>query len=692
MELALIFVLELCGLVLGLALARVAFASTPDLAVRRVLSALERATRAFLARALARVASAAALLSALVLSLGFASAQGHAAVMSVSGLSLGAALASLAGLGAGWLGSRTAMAVIVGAGGRFDWAVGAAFRGAGATAIFAQALAVAGALALLGGGYWLGHAPGVPAGELSASAVLGLPGYALGSCLAALVLHRTAGAYAAAARGGVLRGVLLDAEVARHETKNPALVSSLVGERLEHATAVARLFATSALAAVAAVELAIGLQAKGALETRVIAFPLLLWAFGLVANGAGLLVARSLEAQGASPALARGQLTAGTVLLVGMLGGGAWLFPDSWTWLAGAGAAGSLAGAFAPYGMVRAFARRRGPMREALDGLGVGAGWAQASAFGFGLAHAAFGLAVLALAGVAAERLGGASGIPGGEQLALMLAAFGALAWSPYALAVEAGSGVAETARGVAALAGADAEAQSRIQRLADSSQVASAVARAHLGLADGLAVLAAALALTTASIQSPLGALVWALGVLGVVLVIAAAGLALTRFTRGAREVAVEVERQLGGSGLNGPPEARSPSYRSCEELAGRVALSGAGSEVGSLLAGPVLLGIATRLVYRGSGPRLAAEALATLVAGAAVTALGVALAVDGARAVLAGARRANRPDGDQRAHAAAVTGSALAEILGSAAGPAACTAALLTASLALLLRIFLP
>ena len=106
----------------------------------------------------------------------------------------------------------------------------------------------------------------------------------------------------------------------------------------------------------------------------------------------------------------------------------------------------------------------------------------------------------------------------------------------------------------------------------------------------------------------------------------------------------------------------------------------------------GPVVLGIALKVVYRESGPRLAAEALATFVAGAAVTALGVALTVDGTRAVLAGARRANRPEGDPATYAASATGDALAEILGSAAGPAACSLALVAAAIALFVKAILP
>ena len=102
----------------------------------------------------------------------------------------------------------------------------------------------------------------------------------------------------------------------------------------------------------------------------------------------------------------------------------------------------------------------------------------------------------------------------------------------------------------------------------------------------------------------------------------------------------------------------------------------------------GPVVLGIALKVVYRESGPRLAAEALATFVAGAAVTALGVALTVDGARAVSTGARRANRPEGDPATYAASVTGDALSDIFRGAVSPTACTLSLVATALVLLAR----
>jgi len=687
MELALVLVLEIGGLLLAGALARAAFGAEAGAAVRRVLAAIERATRVFLTRVLARAAVMTALVLVLLLAFGFGAGHADAAVPGAIGLVAGASLAALVALSAGLLGARGAAALLTRAAARFDLALATALRTAGATGVAAQALGVTGALALLGLEHWLHHDV-VPAPEAARLSALALPGYAAGAALVAFVVQQAAGSYAAAARAAELHGELLDAAVARNSMKNPALVSALVGERLEHAADAARSFAAATLAATALVWLALGSGTARALEPRLIAFPLLLWSFGLVANGVALFVARSHEAQGALPALARALGSAAGVWIVGLVGAGYWLFPEAWPALASAAVVGFVGGLVVPSAMARAFARRRGPLREALDGLQVGPASAQAAALGFGLGLAALALGLVGAVALVAEDLGVVSGALAGDRLALMLALFAATAFAPYALAVAVAARLADTARAAGAMGGLEGEVLVRAQRVADSCQLPAAVARAGLVLLDGLAALAGALALFGTSPEQDSAGRV---ALLGAALVLGAAGAAARRAARGAREVAVEVERQLRSTPLELGADGRSPSYRACEELAARLGLRGAASGAALVLLGPVLLGIALRLVYRETGPRLAAEAFATFVAGAAVTALGVALAVDGARAVLAGARRASRPEGDPASHAASVTGSALVEILGSAAGPAACTTALIVTALALLARTFL-
>ena len=86
-----------------------------------------------------------------------------------------------------------------------------------------------------------------------------------------------------------------------------------------------------------------------------------------------------------------------------------------------------------------------------------------------------------------------------------------------------------------------------------------------------------------------------------------------------------------------------------------------------------PAALGVALHLLYRKGDPGLATEGLSAFVVVAAVIGLGAALAVDGARATLSAARRSSRPHGNTSGHGAALAGDAVADVIGSSAGPAA-------------------
>ena len=689
MELTLVFVLEVCGLALAALLARSVFGGDPGAAVRRVASAVGRATVAFVRGSLARAAAGVAFAALAVLAAAGAAGHFDAGLTTASGLAWGAVLTA----GTAWLtavvGPRAGAAVLVAALGRFDRALVTTVRAVGAVGVFSQALAVGGALAVLGAGQLL-HADDTAPFARAAHAALALPGYALGAAVVALTLSFTSGAYAAAARTGERRAALLDAAIVRQESQNPALVSAVVGERSELAASAARVFASAATAAVAAVLLATSAGGDPRATTRSIAFPLLLWAFGLVANGAGLFTARGLEAQGAGPALGRGATSTAVVWLFGLVGAGYWLVPDVWPLFATVAALGLVGAVLASGAILEALRRRGGALRDAIDGARAGPAPPFAAAFGSGLTHAAVVITLIGVVAIAAERLGLAAGVSGSMPHALLLAAFGAMAWSPYALALDAGAPLAESARRIASMGATDADTQQRLQRLVDTQQIPSAIGRSHSSLVAGTAALTACLALAPDRNGDAPGTSGW-LALFGVAWVLAGAAGAARRAGRGAREQALEIGRQLPAAALEPPGAARVPSYRACEELASAAGLAGAVLGVLAALAGPVVLGILWKVVYRGSGPRLAAEALATFVAGAAVTALGVALTVDGTRAVLAGARRANRPEGDPATYAASATGDALAEILGSAAGPAACSLALVAAALALFAKAIL-
>jgi K(+)-stimulated pyrophosphate-energized sodium pump len=164
--------------------------------------------------------------------------------------------------------------------------------------------------------------------------------------------------------------------------------------------------------------------------------------------------------------------------------------------------------------------------------------------------------------------------------------------------------------------------------------------------------------------------AVAWS-GALGAAAVLAYAGGIARAASRGARGIALEVERQLRAR-----PEGVAhftPSYRACTELAEKSALERLLAPAVLALLLPLVLGVGLRLLYRASHPGLSAQALAAFVFVSVVTGLGTALAADGARVTLAAARRSVRPGGTGPTSLAALSGDALAGVLGNACGPAA-------------------
>src|SRR5688500_18285620 len=127
MELALIFVLELFGLALAVALAKAAF-TTPSVGVHRVVAAVERAARAFLGRTRTGLFALVGIAAGIVLAAGLWSGQRELGVASALGVLFGALLAATLAVVASVLGGRASAAVVTGAASRFDQALGAAVR------------------------------------------------------------------------------------------------------------------------------------------------------------------------------------------------------------------------------------------------------------------------------------------------------------------------------------------------------------------------------------------------------------------------------------------------------------------------------------------------------------------------------------------------------------------------------------
>ncbi|HEX6763969.1 MAG TPA: hypothetical protein VF103_00795, partial [Polyangiaceae bacterium] len=317
------------------------------------------------------------------------------------------------------------------------------------------------------------------------------------------------------------------------------------------------------------------------------------------------------------------------------------------------------------------------------------------AAFGASLGHALsrtavplFGVVGLA---VAAGALGERVLAPGGALVTLPVFALSLLSLAPFGLGALGAAAVAHGARTTSALSKLDTESAWRLGRLDDVGSQAVCLARPHLFTASAFAVLPAVADVLGGARTLELGTPLFASCALaGGLFVLAQAGRSARAAAGVAEEVGLEVRRQLGDPPVEGGrssifPEGYAPSYRACEELTQKAAISGLLVEAAFAILPLLPLGICLGLVYRVGGSRLAAAAFSTFVATAAVTALGAALAVEGARAVHGNARRLVRLERETAGRAAPIAEDVLGNILGIAAGPSACAQALLAAGFAL-------
>jgi Na+/H+-translocating membrane pyrophosphatase len=681
-ELGFIVALEIAGFVLSLTMARAAGERDVGASVYRVVSAVERALAALLARE--RVAIAAvALLAVVAVALAQASF-GHPehALFVAGGTLVGAALCTTSAALFAAVTARAAGATHASARLGFNAALGVALRAGGAVGIGTTTASTLGALAVFGVTYFAsgGRAVGAPATSLVAPCLV-TAGYALGSVVAALVLARTGSAYLVGAEAG---RSAFEATGDANDPRNPALVAGLVGNHAGGgAGPAAALFALSAVATAAVLQAAqsAGPNAEECLVAA--ALPLVVRSFGMVGCAAGILAARADETRAQELALARGLGSAFAIALFGIVGACYWLAPGDFWFFATAGALGLVGGALPSVASWSLGDRARKPIRDALEALRTGPSAAFGASIGHALERALLPLALVVTLAIVAGALGERA-LPGdGARRAVGVFALSLLAVCPYALAVLGVTAIARSARSVTALAKLDAESAWRLQRLDDIGLVAGSPARAVLFTASAFAPLpAVAGVLLGGALGLGLPGALVATSLAGVI-ALGGAGNWARGAARTADEVRDEVTRQVPAADPGA--EGHTPSYRACEELTQRAASSGVLAGALGAASVLVLLGIGLGLVYRVGGSRLAAAAFSTFVATAAVTALGAALAVDGARTVHGNARRLARLERETAGPAAPIPEDVLANVLGSAAGPGACFQALLLASFGL-------
>jgi K(+)-stimulated pyrophosphate-energized sodium pump len=699
-ELGLILAVNVAGLSFAVLLLRqLSTGDSGSSDFRRVAGALERASLAFLWQECRLVAFGTGVMALVLIAAhgAFRGASGalEPAFWTVLGLVLGAACACLTAQLAARVAARAAVKTLAAARTSLDHALSVAIRAAGAAGMIAETVSALGICSLFGLIYSMkGGVARAPEqdGAVALSVAMLLPGFAFGAVAAALVLQRGGSTYHVASDVGADLAGERDAGLEHDDARNPAVVSDLVGDQVGlAATRSTDAFVSASVANVAAVIigasifLANGGRFSGALSVSLL--PIVVRAFGVIASGFGLMVVRTDDALNPSAALWRGHATTAIVSLGGLFGATYWLLGESLVFeFVLAGALGiSISAAVAHAARLRSD-RRFSALKDVTEALRVGDAVTVAQGLASGLRATVLPTLGIGIAMVAAWELGARTGLVGGGTLALTLALTSMLALMPYLAALANFGPIADSARGVLGMhpASAPPDAERRASRLDDAGFVAAAVAQSYFILVSCLSALLAAAALAPLSGRTGVGAgidlakpaVAWC-GALGAAVVLGYAGSALGSAARGARAVALEVERQLRGlprdRGVIKFPEGYTPSYRTCIEASTRAGLDRLLLPAAATLLLPAVLGAGLRLLYHSGDPGLPSEGLASFVVVASVTGLTAALAVDAARATLCAARRANRPRVASAGFAASLGGDAVADLVGNSAGAAA-------------------
>ncbi len=717
-ELGLIVGIDVIGLALALLMWRgVSARDAGSTAVRRLASALERAARAFLWQEyrLIAVATLALLVPCVAASCLLQTETSSSPISKLGSAFWLASSVCVGALGAALVGYVATLLAVLGsaraaaaAASSVDAALSVAMRAAGVSSLFCEALSGLCIVSFFGlafavqGGFSL---PGEQALSLASRVVLLLPGFVLGSALSALVLQRGGGAFHAASGVGSDQAGERDAGLEHDDARNPAVVAELVGDHVgASATRAVDAFVSTNLASVAALVIGAGMsRAAPRSEALVLlGLPLVVRAFGVIACGFGLLLVRTEETSSVPQAFLRGYLSTAVILLTSLGGVSYWLFGEHFLALFACGALGLSSVLLAAHALLLQLGRRTATMRDGAEGLRIGGGALVAAGLGAGFETALLPISILAVAIAACVSIGAQCGLASGIALGLLVFALAALSVAPFVLAVATLGVIADGARGIAQVSGADGELKRRTARLDDAGFSGAAVARQYAVFSGTLSALLMAWAIASQGRESAASppslvassALVWC-GAVGAAVVLAYAGSVARAAVRGAREVSAEVERQLRGfprdHGVAQVPLDYTPSYKTCVELTTTVSLRRALGPIAAGLAAPLLLGVGLKLSFRALAPELVPQGLTWFVVVAALTGLTLTLAVGAACAILGGIRRVNRSRDNGSAFLSAVNADALADVFGNAASPALQLLVKATAAAALTITPFL-
>lgn len=704
-EFALILAIQVAALAYSLVVGRGVLAlSVQSGRLRRLSSALERASADFSAKQGRGLAGAAAVLGLLLFALHLqrgdsgALSRVPAAISAGFGVVVGAALCWFAARSALRLGIGASVQATVAAARGLDRALSVAIRAGSAQSLACEALSGLGVIGVFGvvfallGGTTLAAKEGM---TLALDVTTVLSSFPLGAALTALVCQRSGGLYQAAA--GIGGDVAAEQRfgLPRDDPRSPTLVGELSGSHVgEAATRSALLFVAVATSHVALLALGLATAVQSpAPSVALVLLPFVVRAFFVLASGFGCSAVRTEEMTSPSGAILRGYISTTTIGLAGLCGACLWLCKEHFITLFLAGLLGILCAWLMAVPVWARLLRPAGSLREAAEALRLSGGSAAIMSLGSSLQTTLLPMLAVALAAALSYQLGEHSGMSAGAVWTSLVTWATLIGSAPFALAASSVATLADGAPGIAALTGADSETQRRAARLDETQSIATSARAQLIAVATASALLAALAipALAREQLRVSVGLfepiVTWS-GALGAALVLAYAGSSARRAVRGGREVATEVERQLRKfpreHGIALIPADFSPSYKACIDLSSRLSLTHLGPHALGALALPAVLALALRLAYGGAARVRAIEGLMSCVLFSALAGFAAALAFDIARATLSSACRSARGQASNEPLPAAA-GDGVAELFGHAAGPAAQALLMGTAALCL-------
>jgi K(+)-stimulated pyrophosphate-energized sodium pump len=546
-----------------------------------------------------------------------------------------------------WTTVRTSLRAAAGVRRSTDRALQICLRGGAVSGVCITTMGILGTGALFAAAFAIkgGFGPNpAEALRLAPSIPFMIAGLALGASFAALLARIGSGVFAKAADLGADLAAM-EFGIGEDDRKNPAVIADLAGDVVgggaARGSALFEATVCETLAAMLVGGMAYRDNPRLPSALALLFFPLVTRGFGLVAAMFGVMVVRSDDREDPRSALSRGLYVTWLLHAVGFAGASKWLLGSSWLLFFACGVTGMAAGG----GMLlisQYFTEHRfRPVRDLAEAARAGPTFAILHGVVTSLDSALWSLGVVGTCGLAAFRLGAASGLAHGGLLGIAVATMGMLGPAAYVLAMDAFGPIADNAAGLVETSlGRDRlDVRGRTAFLDAVGNTVKTFTGAWSSGAGGLCSLllvaayldeswrrvghgsgeagvpgggqAAALSLSP-SLHSVLlsppemfVAMLIGIGVVGWITSRAIIGAA-----RGARRLLDEVGRQL----RDGPPEL-VPDHEACLELISGVAVRHMIAPAVVAAASPLVVGVALRFALAGDNPCYVADSVAAMV-----------------------------------------------------------------------------